>query len=160
MKPICVGIVGSGFVAELHMRAYRRVFGLLATIKAVVSRGDHVLEFAKRFGIPEKNITVLSEAEGEKDPSKRPTRQNIEREFRRLAKEAKPNDQVVITLSGHGTQQPVIVPPTSNVDRSSGMADKAKDVNPFKNVTRPQPSVAPNAPNAQPVVPLNDFTGG
>ena len=53
MKPICVGIVGSGFVAELHMRAYRRVFGLLATIKAVVSRGDHVLEFAKRFGIPE-----------------------------------------------------------------------------------------------------------
>lgn len=53
MKPICVGIVGSGFVAEMHMRAYRRAFGLEATIKAVVSRGDHVLEFAKRFGIPE-----------------------------------------------------------------------------------------------------------
>ena len=53
MKPIYVGIVGSGFVAELHMRAYRRVFGLEATVKAVVSRGDHVLEFAKRFGIPE-----------------------------------------------------------------------------------------------------------
>ena len=34
MKPICVGIVGSGFVAELHMRAYRRTFGLEATIKA------------------------------------------------------------------------------------------------------------------------------
>ncbi len=56
---------------------------------------------------------------------------------------------------------------TSNLDRSSGMAGKAKDVNPFKNVTRPQPSAAPsnppsgpNAPNAQPVVPLNDFTGG
>jgi hypothetical protein len=47
------------------------------------------------------------------------------------------------------------------------MADHAKDVNPFKNVTRPEPSVAPNnspnapnAMNAQPVVPLNDFTGG
>ena len=53
MKPVCVGIVGSGFIAELHMRAYRRAFGLEATIKAVVSRGDHVLEFAKRFGIPE-----------------------------------------------------------------------------------------------------------
>ena len=53
MKPICVGIVGSGFVAELHMRAYRRVFGLAATVKAVVSRGDHVLAFAKQFGIPE-----------------------------------------------------------------------------------------------------------
>jgi cytoskeletal protein RodZ len=67
-----------------------------------------------------------------------------------------------------------IVPPTSNADRSSSMADKAKDVNPFKNITKPQPSVAPsippsapnnppptqNAPSAQPVVPLNDFTGG
>jgi serine/threonine protein kinase len=57
-----------------------------------------------------------------------------------------------------------IVPPASNADRSSGMADKAKDVNPFKSVTRPEPSVAPSspppAPNAQPVVPLNDFTGG
>src|SRR5271156_1688433 len=53
MKPICLGIVGSGFVAELHMRACRRAFGLDVTIKAVVSRGDHVLAFAKRFGIPE-----------------------------------------------------------------------------------------------------------
>ena len=68
----------------------------------------------------------------------------------------------------------VVVPPTSNSDRSSSMADKAKDVNPFKNINRPQPSVAPsmppsapnnppptqNSPSAQPVVPLNDFTGG
>ena len=68
----------------------------------------------------------------------------------------------------------VVVPPTSSVDRTSSMADKAKDVNPFKSVTKPQPSVAPsnppsapnnspptqNAPSAQPVVPLNDFTGG
>ena len=63
-----------------------------------------------------------------------------------------------------------VAPSTSDTDRNSSMADKAKDVNPFKNVTRPQPSVAPsapnnppatqNAPNAQPVVPLNDFTGG
>ena len=52
MKSICVGIVGSGFIAELHMRAYRRVFGLDVTVKAVASRGDHVLDFAKRFGIP------------------------------------------------------------------------------------------------------------
>jgi serine/threonine protein kinase len=65
----------------------------------------------------------------------------------------------------------VVAPPTSNADQSSSsMADKAKDVNPFRNITRPQPSVAPrapnnppatqNAPSAQPVVPLNDFTGG
>ena len=62
----------------------------------------------------------------------------------------------------------VVVPPTSKFeDRSSGMADKAKDVNPFKNATRSQPSAAPSnppnppaVPNAQPIVPLNDFTGG
>jgi len=68
----------------------------------------------------------------------------------------------------------IIAPPTSNADQSSSMADKAKDVNPFKNITQPRPSVAPsnppsapnnppatqNAPSAQPVVPLNDFTGG
>lgn len=49
--------------------------------------------------------------------------------------------------------------------RGAGMADHAKEVNPFKNETRPEPPVAPNSnppagPNTQPVVPLNDFTGG
>jgi ornithine cyclodeaminase/alanine dehydrogenase-like protein (mu-crystallin family) len=53
MKQISVGIIGSGFIAELHMHAYRRVFGLDATVRAVVSRGDRVVEFAKRFGIPQ-----------------------------------------------------------------------------------------------------------
>ncbi len=53
---------------------------------------------------------------------------------------------------------------TITLVRSSGMADMAKDVNPFKDV-RPAPSVAPkqnqpSAPNPQPVVPVNDFTGG
>ena len=53
MKPVCVGIVGGGFIAELHMRAYRRVFGLDVTVKAVAARGDPVEDFAKRFGVPE-----------------------------------------------------------------------------------------------------------
>ena len=52
--------------------------------------------------------------------------------------------------------------------KTSGMADKAKDVLPFKTEpkkeTRSEPSAAPrqNAPSApaQPVVPVNDFTGG
>jgi hypothetical protein len=61
-------------------------------------------------------------------------------------------------------------PPPSNTNRSSGMAETAKDVNPFKNPTRPQSKLMPTAPpsapnpqnpaNAQPVAPLNDFTGG
>lgn len=76
----------------------------------------------------------------------------------------KPAAKTVTTQKSSTAPQTIVVPPTSNADRSSGMADKAKDVNPFKSVTRPQPSVAPNnppsAPNAQPVAPLNDFTGG
>jgi predicted dehydrogenase len=52
MKKVFVGIVGSGFIAELHMRAYRRVFGVDVDVKAVVSRGDHVIDFARRFGVP------------------------------------------------------------------------------------------------------------
>jgi predicted dehydrogenase len=70
MKQISVGIIGTGFIAELHMHAYRRVFGLDARVRAVVSRGDRVVEFAKRFGIPQtyrdyrelladKNIDVI-----------------------------------------------------------------------------------------------------
>ena len=52
MKPIRVGMIGSGFVSELHMNAYQRVYGVDAVVKAVVSRGEHVLEFARRRRIP------------------------------------------------------------------------------------------------------------
>ncbi len=52
VKAIRVGLVGSGFVAELHMHAYQRVYGVTARVTAVVSRGDHVIDFAKRHQIP------------------------------------------------------------------------------------------------------------
>ena len=51
MRKIKVGLLGSGFVAELHMLAYRRVYGVDVEVAAVVSRGDHVEDFAKRHGI-------------------------------------------------------------------------------------------------------------
>jgi predicted dehydrogenase len=51
MAKIRVGLIGSGFVAELHMYAYERVYGVDAEVAAVVSRGDHVLDFAKKHGI-------------------------------------------------------------------------------------------------------------
>jgi len=51
MAKIRVGLVGSGFIAELHMLSYRRVYGLAVEVTAVASRGDHVLDFAKRHGI-------------------------------------------------------------------------------------------------------------
>jgi predicted dehydrogenase len=51
MAKVRVGLVGSGFVAELHMYAYKRVYGVDAEVAAVVSRGDHVEGFAKKHGI-------------------------------------------------------------------------------------------------------------
>jgi predicted dehydrogenase len=51
MAKIRVGLIGSGFVAELHMYAYKRVYGLDVEVAAVVSRGDHVEPFARKHGI-------------------------------------------------------------------------------------------------------------
>jgi predicted dehydrogenase len=47
-----VGLAGCGFVSELHMYAYKRVYGVDAAVKAVAARGDHVVDFAKRHQIP------------------------------------------------------------------------------------------------------------
>jgi predicted dehydrogenase len=51
MSKIKVGLIGSGFVAELHMYAYKRVHGVDAEVAAVVSRGDHVEHFAQKHRI-------------------------------------------------------------------------------------------------------------
>lgn len=51
MTKIKVGLVGCGFVAELHMYAYKRVYGLDVDVKAVAARGDHVVDFAKRHRV-------------------------------------------------------------------------------------------------------------
>jgi predicted dehydrogenase len=51
MPKVRVGLVGCGFVAELHMYAYKRVYGVDAEVTAAAARGDHVLEFAKKHGI-------------------------------------------------------------------------------------------------------------
>jgi hypothetical protein len=53
MAKVRVGLVGCGFVAELHMYAYRRVYGLDAEVTAVAARGDQVVDFAKRHRIRE-----------------------------------------------------------------------------------------------------------
>jgi predicted dehydrogenase len=52
MTRIRVGLVGCGFVAELHMYALRRVYGLDVEVRAVAARGAHVLDFARRHQIP------------------------------------------------------------------------------------------------------------
>jgi predicted dehydrogenase len=52
MARIRVGLVGCGFVSELHMYAFRRVYGVDVEVAAVAARGDHVVEFAARHNIP------------------------------------------------------------------------------------------------------------
>ena len=52
MAKIRVGLVGCGFVAELHMHAYRRVYGADVEVKTVAARGDRVIDFARRHHIP------------------------------------------------------------------------------------------------------------
>lgn len=52
MARIRVGLVGCGFVSELHMYAFQRVYGVDVEVAAVAARGDHVVEFATRHHIP------------------------------------------------------------------------------------------------------------
>lgn len=52
MATIRVGLVGCGFVSELHMYAFRRVYGVDVEVAAVAARGDRVVEFADRHNIP------------------------------------------------------------------------------------------------------------
>ena len=56
-----------------------------------------------RFGFPKDSVTILAEGS---PAALRPTRANIQREFQRLTDLARPGDQVVIFLAGHGSQQP------------------------------------------------------
>ncbi|HYB11396.1 MAG TPA: Gfo/Idh/MocA family oxidoreductase [Alphaproteobacteria bacterium] len=51
MTKVRVGLIGSGFVAELHMHAYERVYSVATEVVAVASRGDHVVNFAKKHRI-------------------------------------------------------------------------------------------------------------
>ncbi|HEY1608251.1 MAG TPA: Gfo/Idh/MocA family oxidoreductase [Paraburkholderia sp.] len=53
MSRVTVGMIGCGFISELHMHAYRRVYGVDAQVISVAARGDHVVEFARKHGIPE-----------------------------------------------------------------------------------------------------------
>lgn len=52
MTKIKIGLAGCGFVSELHMYAYRRVYGVEVEVRAVAARGDHVNAFARKHQIP------------------------------------------------------------------------------------------------------------
>ena len=67
---------------------------------------------------PEKIVTLAEGAGGEVN---RPTRAHIKREFDRLAQTVRRGDQVVILLSGHGSQQPDQDPPDPNDPEPDGL---------------------------------------
>ncbi|KJC51632.1 oxidoreductase [Bradyrhizobium sp. LTSP885] len=52
MAKLRIGLAGCGFVSELHMVAYRRVYGVDVEVRAVAARGDHVVDFARKHAIP------------------------------------------------------------------------------------------------------------
>jgi predicted dehydrogenase len=60
MTKIRVGLVGCGFVAELHMYALRRVYGVDVEVIAVAARGEHVVDFARRHQIPNAHRSFAS----------------------------------------------------------------------------------------------------
>jgi hypothetical protein len=73
----------------------------------------------ERYRFPTEGIVTLTEDEG--TPDRRPTRANIEREFRRIADQAREGDQVVILLSGHGSRQPENDPPDPQFPEPDGI---------------------------------------
>ena len=52
MKSVRIGLVGAGFIAHIHMEAYKRVYGVEAKVEAVCARSDKTKEFAAKYGIP------------------------------------------------------------------------------------------------------------
>ena len=51
MKRVVVGIIGSGFAADLHACAYQKVYGVEVVLKAVASLAPNAGEFAAAHGM-------------------------------------------------------------------------------------------------------------
>jgi hypothetical protein len=84
-----------------------------------VAKLRYVLTSYYRF--PTDDVVCLTEAE--KNPSRRPTRENIEREFRRLAEVAREGDQVFVLIAGHGDRQPESPPTNREFRQADGISE-------------------------------------
>jgi hypothetical protein len=73
------------------------------------------------FGFRPEDIVSLTEKDGQQDRERRPTRANIEREFHKLAEQARAGDQVFILLAGHGSRQPESDPPHPQYPEPDGI---------------------------------------
>ena len=72
----------------------------------------------EKYQFPQENIVKLTEGQG---PRFRPTRANIVGELQVLAQKARRGDRVVISYSGHGSQQPDQVPPDPSDPEPDGL---------------------------------------
>jgi hypothetical protein len=93
------------------------------------------------YGFRPENVVCLTEDEGK--PELRPTRANIAREFKRLAEVARPKDQVVVLMAGHGDRQPESDPPDPIAPEPDGIDEMflPADVKPWQGF----PERVPNA---------------
>ena len=97
-----------------------------------------------RYRFRTEDIVCLTEDEGK--PELRPTRANIAREFKRLADEAKPGDQVVVLLAGHGDRQPETDPPDAAAPEPDGIDEifLPADVEPWHGFPARVPQAIPD----------------
>lgn len=51
MKRVVVGMIGTGFAAEMHVAVYRKIYGVEVVLKAVASLAPDAKEFARKAGI-------------------------------------------------------------------------------------------------------------
>jgi hypothetical protein len=104
-----------------------------------VARLRHVL--TSYYGFAPADVVSLTETE--QVPSRRPTRENIEREFHRLAEVAGKGDQVFILMAGHGDRQPELPQTRSEFRQPDGISEVFLPAD-----VRPAEGTPPRVPNA------------
>jgi hypothetical protein len=93
------------FAQDIHLLVVTGVGGDEEHVKKFGAWSTAIVSAAAKNGIPEANITYLGEdpaASGGKMKA-RASKDNVTKAFDDLAKAAKPNDQIIIVLIGHGS---------------------------------------------------------
>lgn len=115
MKRIILGLLGGWLVSAFCLAEnHALLIGVRQVASAypspILESISNDLVFAKqmasRLGVPETHIRVLSDA----GQGRLPTRSNVTESMRTLAAQVSPGDFVLLYLSGHGVQQPSLIP--------------------------------------------------
>lgn len=101
-----LGAAGSAHAQDVHLLVVTGVGGDEAHTANFRKWAGAVLDAAKKQGVLDANMAWYGEAAAaEKDPrvKDRSTRENVTKAFGDLAQRAKPNDEIVVLLIGHGS---------------------------------------------------------